>query len=152
MHEILLEDAAFDGAAAAALNAELQREYMARYGEPDATPVDSAEFAPPHGLFVVLVSGAEILGCAGLRRHDDGVVEIKRMFIRAAHRRRGHARRLLRALEDRARRLGYRRVVLETGTAQPEATALYASEGYVPIAGYGHYRDEPGNRCFAKDL
>ena len=57
------------------------------------------------------------------------------MFVRAAHRRRGHARALLRALEDRARSQGYRRVMLETGLAQPEAIALYESEGYQPIDG-----------------
>jgi GNAT superfamily N-acetyltransferase len=60
-------------------------------------------------VFLVAFSGGEPIGCAGLRRHDDGVVEIKRMFIRAAHRRRGHGRRLLRVLEDRARSLGDRR-------------------------------------------
>jgi GNAT superfamily N-acetyltransferase len=87
-----------------------------------------------------------------LRRHDDGVVEIKRMFVRSAHRRRGHARSLLRALEDRARASGYRRVILETGLAQPEAIALYASEGYQPIDGFGHYKDAAMSRSFAKDL
>jgi GNAT superfamily N-acetyltransferase len=152
MNEIVLEDVAYDGDLAAALIAEVQQEYVVRYGGPDDTPVVSAEFAPPLGLFLVLFDGEEPIGCAGLRRHDDGVVEIKRMFVRAAHRRRGHGRRLLLALEDRAGEMGYRRVILETGAAQPEATALYVSEGYVRIPGYGHYRDAPGNRCFGKDL
>jgi len=152
MDEIVLEDAAYDGDLVAELLAEVQQEYVVRYGGPDTTPVDSAQFAPPDGVFVVLRSGAELIGCGGWRRHGGGVVEIKRMYVRAAHRRRGHARRLLRTLEDRARALGHRRIVLETGTAQPEATALYASEGYVPIAGYGHYRESSCNLCFAKNL
>jgi hypothetical protein len=43
-------------------------------------------------------------------------------------------------------------VVLETGLAQPEAIALYASAGYLPVEGFGHYRDAPLSRSFAKDL
>jgi hypothetical protein len=43
-------------------------------------------------------------------------------------------------------------MVLETGTAQPEAMALYESSGYTPIAGFGHYAWSPQNRCYAKRL
>ena len=43
-------------------------------------------------------------------------------------------------------------MVLETGTAQPEAIALYVSSGYEPAAKFGHYRFEPQSRCYAKGL
>jgi GNAT superfamily N-acetyltransferase len=150
--ELIMQDVAFDGALAQSLISEVQQEYVVRYGSPDASAVDPAEFTPPYGAFLVATVDGEAIGCAGLRRHDEGVVEVKRMFVRAAHRRRGHARTLLRALEDRARDRGYRRVLLETGTAQPEAIALYTSEGYLPTAGFGHYKDAPLSRSFAKDL
>jgi GNAT superfamily N-acetyltransferase len=145
-------DVAFDSALAQSLVDEVQQEYVIRYGGPDETAVDAGQFAPPNGAFFVAAVDGEAIGCAGLRQHGDDVVEIKRMFVRTAHRRRGHARSLLRVLEDRARANGYRRVVLETGLAQPEAIALYTSEGYLPIAGFGHYKDEPLSRSFAKDL
>ena len=87
-----------------------------------------------------------------MRRRDDGSVEVKRMFVRVEHRRRGHARRMLAALEQWARHEGHRRVVLETGLAQPEAIALYRSAGYRPIDGFGHYKDSPLSRSFARDL
>lgn len=150
--DIVLRDASYGEDAIAALVAEVQQEYVVRYGGPDETPVDGAEFAPPQGAFLVAMLGDEAVGCGGLRRHDDEVVEIKRMFVRSAHRRRGHARTLLRALEQRAARLGYREVVLETGAAQPEAIALYTSEGYEPVEGFGHYRDSPLSRSFRKQL
>jgi GNAT superfamily N-acetyltransferase len=51
-------------------------------------------------------------------------------------RRRGHARRLLTALEDAARALGYERVRLDTGARQPHARALYTSAGFKPIPDY----------------
>ena len=43
-------------------------------------------------------------------------------------------------------------MVLETGTAQPEAMALYESSGYTPIPSFGYYQDVPLNRCYAKPL
>jgi GNAT superfamily N-acetyltransferase len=150
--ELVLQDVAYHHAAAAELIEEVQQEYVVRYGGRDETPVDDDEFAPPGGAFVVvLVDGAPI-GCGGLRRHDADVVEIKRMYIRPTHRRHGHGGRLLDALEQRARTLGYRRAVLETGTAQPEALALYVGAGYTRIAPYGLHRCSPDSRCFAKDL
>lgn len=152
MSDLTIEDVAFDSPLAQSLIDEVQQEYVVRYGGPDRTAVDSEQFAPPYGAFFVATIDGEAIGCAGLRRHGDDVVEIKRMFVRSAHRRQGHARGLLLALEDRARDKGYRTVVLETGLAQPEAIALYTSEGYLPIAGFGYYKDEPISRSFAKDL
>jgi WS/DGAT/MGAT family acyltransferase len=149
---VQLEEVPFDSELAQSLVAEVQQEYVRRYGGQDETPIDPAEFAPPDGSFLVARVGRTPIGCAGMRRHGDGTVEVKRMFVRVEHRRRGHARRLLAALEDRARAQGCRRVVLETGLAQPEAIALYTSAGYTPIAGFGHYKDAPLSRSFARDL
>ena len=41
---------------------------------------------------------------------------------------------------------------METGLAQPEAMDLYETSGYERIPGFGHYRNEPQNRCYAKTL
>ncbi len=136
---LVLAEVPYDGPLARVLVAELQAEYVVRYGGPDETPVDPAEFAPPRGTFLVALVDGEPVGTAGLRELGDGVVELKRMYVRAPHRRRGHARRLLAAVEERARADGHRRVVLETGTQQPEAVALYVSAGYAPVQPYGHY-------------
>ena len=43
-------------------------------------------------------------------------------------------------------------MVLETGIRQPEAIALYESSGYLPMPGFGFYRDEPLSRCMARSL
>ncbi len=142
----------FDSDLAAVLVAEVQQEYVRRYGGHDESPVDPDEFAAPHGTFFVARAGATVIGCAGMRRLGDGVVEVKRMFVRPEHRRRGYARRLLAALEALAREQGHRRMVLETGAVQPEAIALYTSSGYLPVEGFGHYKDSPLSRSFGRDL
>ena len=150
--ELTLVEAAYDDAATAALIAEVQREYVVRYGGTDSTPVEPDEFAPPGGAFLLACLGEEAVGCIGLRRHNLGDVELKRMYVRRDHRRHGHGRALLHAAEARACALGYRRIILETGTAQPEALALYTDEGYRRIPGFGIHRDSPLSRCFAKEL
>lgn len=74
------------------------------------------------------------------------------MFIRRPHRGRGLARELLTQVEEEARGLGFTRMMMETGLAQPEAIGLYESSGYQRIPGFGHYRESPQNRCYAKEL
>jgi len=143
---------AYTDAVVRALEAELQQEYVERYGGADESPVDPAEFAPPGGLFVVGFADGEPVASGGFRRHTEDVAEIKRMYVMEDRRGAGYARRLLADLESRAAAAGYRRIVLETGLRQPEAIALYESSGYLPIQGFGFYADQALSRSFAKDL
>lgn len=126
----------------------------ARYGSGDDTPVEPAEFAPPHGDFLVAYLDGVPVGCGGWRSHgpDGTVAEIKRMFTRTDARRRGVGRALLRAVEDSARTAGRARTALETGTLQPEAIAMYEAAGYERIPNFGYYRDEPGAVCYGRQL
>jgi len=133
------------------LEAGVQQEYVARYGGPDRTPVDAAQFDPPAGVFLVGWVGADAVACGGFRANGPDA-EIKRMYVPTQHRGHGYARAVLAELESRARAAGYARIILETGAAQPEAIALYVSSGYQPIAGFGHYKDSPHNSCFGKPL
>ena len=129
----------------------VQAEYVARYGGGDRTRVVTADFDPPQGVFLVGWVGPEAVACGGFRAHGADA-EIKRMFVPVEHRGRGYARGVLAELESRARVAGYPRLILETGTAQPEALALYTSSDYQPIPGFGYYRQSPANRCFGKIL
>ena len=130
------------------------RELLARYGVPDADPdgLTADHLAPPDGVFLVAWDGDGAVACGGIRRFDATTGEIKRMYTAPDARRRGISRAILRELEQRARAIGYTRLVLETGTKQPEAIALYESEGYARVENYGYYRDAPQSRCYAKDL
>jgi ribosomal protein S18 acetylase RimI-like enzyme len=74
------------------------------------------------------------------------------MYVAPSARGRGHARRILAHLEETARASGIEAMILETGLRQPEAIALYESAGYTPIPAFGHYRDSPICRCFARQL
>ncbi|OZM78493.1 GNAT family N-acetyltransferase [Pseudonocardia sp. MH-G8] len=145
---------------AARLIAEVQQVYVERYGGEDATVLDPGEFAPPAGFFVVGYADGQPVACGGWRSRRageapalrDGDAEVKRMYVNAAHRGHGHARAVLAELERAAAAAGHARLVLETGTRQPEAIALYASSGYAPMPAFGHYADSESSRYFAKPL
>ncbi|MFC1402973.1 MULTISPECIES: GNAT family N-acetyltransferase [Streptacidiphilus] len=142
------------------LIAEVQQEYVRRYGDVDLSPVDPAQFDPPQGLFAVVYdadgtpvgTGAWRAREAGEPGLADGDAELKRMYTVPSARGRGLARAMLRFLEQEAGRAGRLRLVLETGTEQPEALALYASEGYLPTEKFGFYRDSPLSVCLAKPI
>jgi len=102
-------------------------------GAPSATPAD---FAPPRGAFVVIYADGEPVAGGGVKRLDDEACEIKRMYVVPQARGRGHASRLLRALEDEARALGYAIARLDTGEHQPQAQAMYERAGYAPIGNF----------------
>ncbi len=114
-----------DGPAARALWEEYMALTRARLGE-DFQPSEEI-FATPEDLdvWLVLYEDGEPVGCGGLRGE-----EIKRMFVTARARGRGHGRRLLRELEALAAQAGHRRIRLLTTEALVEARALYASAGY----------------------
>jgi GNAT superfamily N-acetyltransferase len=105
------------------------------------TPAESDDLEPPAGgAFLVGREDGRPVAAGALKRLEPRVAEIKRMYVMPDARGRGHARRLLAALEDAARELGYERVRLDTGASQPHARALYESAGFEPI---DDYNDNP---------
>ncbi len=145
----------YAGPAAQLLIAEAMADLAERYGsEGDATPIHPGEFEAPNGTFLVAYLDDAPVGCGAWRTNvdDPSAAEIKRVFVRAAARQRGVAKALLTALEASARAAGRTRAILETGTGQPEAIALYERIGYVRIPDFGHYKGESGVRSFGRDL
>ena len=150
----------FDHPDAVRLIAEIQQVYVERYGGEDATEIDPREFDAPGGFFVIGYADGEPVACGGWReRHAgeggplrDGDAEVKRMYVAAAYRGRGYARAVLAELERTAAAAGRRRIVLETGTMQPEAIALYASAGFAPMPAFGAYAGSQASRYFAKPV
>ncbi|MDV6012264.1 GNAT family N-acetyltransferase [Haloechinothrix sp. LS1_15] len=94
------------------------------------------DLAPPRGALLVAYASDTPAGCIGVRLLDAETCEIKRMFVRQSHRRRGLGQALLDAAERHARTLGAQRVVLDTRSDLTEARTLYTAHGYTEIADY----------------
>lgn len=92
------------------------------------------------------------VGCGAIKEFSPDAVEVKRMYVIPTARSRGVASLVLSALEQWAKELSYNKCVLETGTRQPEAIALYLKNGYVRIPNYGQYEGVQNSLCFEKHL
>jgi GAF domain-containing protein/GNAT superfamily N-acetyltransferase len=116
---------------------ELVRSRLGQDFEPTEAIFASEEvFAGPGAAWLVLYEGGRPVGCGGLRMLDEGTAEIKRMFVLATARGRGHGRVLVEELERIARENGARRVRLLSTEVLAEARALYQSAGYRVISPY----------------
>lgn len=158
---IELRVAGLDHPDAVALNEQVQSYYRQIYGDGDLTSLLSAQFDAPRGVYLVGYDDGRPVASGAWRALDpdpadavvrDGDAEIKRMYVVPDVRGKGHARAVLAELERTALAAGRRRMVLETGTEQPDAVALYLSSGYTAIGTFGAHRDDPRSRCFAKPL
>lgn len=134
------------------LNTLVQREYERRYGGGDETVLAAADFVPPGGAFFVAYLDGEPVASGAWRSHGPTDAEMKRLFVVDTARGLGLARAMVALLERDAAAAGRARLILETGTEQPEALALYASLGYRPVEPFGHYAGEPGARHLGKAL
>jgi GNAT superfamily N-acetyltransferase len=113
----------------------------------DLPKLEPFELRPPDGIYLVgLEEGEEgeegetAVAGGGLRHLDDGLAEVKRMFVRPAARSRRLAGALLAALEGEARSLGYDRLRLDTGPKQVHAIRLYTGAGFVAVEPYNDNR------------
>jgi len=99
-------------------------------GFPDLADVRGC-FLEVGGDFLIVERGGHLVGMGGIRPRDDReTAEVLRVRVHPAFRRRGVGRALMSALEQRAARLGMRRMHLDTATNQPEAMAFYQGLGY----------------------
>jgi GNAT superfamily N-acetyltransferase len=89
------------------------------------------------GLWLAWVEG-DAVGCVALRKLGSGPVdgEIKRMYVRRAHRGRGIAESLLGALEEYAARCGYEGLYLDTADSMKAAARFYERNSYEICARY----------------
>src|SRR3974390_1894780 len=84
------------------------------------------KYAPPSGRLLLAEYEGQLAGCGALRKLEDGICEMKRLYIRPQFR----GKRLGRALADRiiaeARGIGYRRMRLDTvEPIMKDAVAMY---------------------------
>jgi putative acetyltransferase len=101
---------------------------------------------------VIAYENNKAVGCGCFKIIDDDTVELKRMFVAAAHRGKGIGTSVLKELENWAGEIGFGSIALETGTFQPEAIQLYKKQGYQIIPNYGPYIDNELSVCMKKSL
>ncbi len=92
------------------------------------------------------------VGCGAFKARNKQQVEIKRMFVLTAARKKGYASTILTALETWAANEGFIEAILETGKAQIEALSFYPKQGYTVIPNFAPYVGVKNSVCFLKNL
>lgn len=103
-------------------------------------------YSPPHGCLLLARVANQNAGCIALRPMEDGIGEIKRLYVRPEFRRRGLGRMLVQRGLTEACDIGYEAVRLDTLRTMSAAIALYAGFGFKEVAPYR--RGEPPRICY----
>jgi len=96
------------------------------------------EIKPPNGIIYILEADGEADGMGALRKLEDGVGEIKRMYIRPQHRGHGYGQEMYDRLEKKAEEFGFSTLRLDTADFPMTAAALhiYRKNGFKEIGSY----------------
>ncbi|MEM9919139.1 MAG: GNAT family N-acetyltransferase [Bacteroidota bacterium] len=101
---------------------------------------------------VLVYEGQQAVGCGAIKAYEEGVTEVKRMFVTPECRGRGIAGKILTALEQWAVESGFHTCILETGIRQKAAIRLYEKSGYQSIPNYGQYAEVENSVCMQKKI
>lgn len=92
------------------------------------------------------------VACSGLKKYSEKDVEIKRVWVETEYRGHHIATDMMKIIEEKAKRQGFQRTILQTREIMTDAVKLYEKLGYYRIENYPPYDKLNGAICFAKDL
>jgi len=94
------------------------------------------DYAPPEGRLLLAIYDNQPAGCVALRKLQDGIYEMKRLYVKPQLRGLHIGRTLAEAIITQARQIGYRKMRLDTAPSMQVAQTLYQSLGFVDIDAY----------------
>jgi putative acetyltransferase len=122
------------GVAARLFQADAPKDFVARHGH-TLEDVDNyrRDYSPPFGLFLVALDDGSLIGTGAIRRIDDEMAELRRMWLLEPYQGRGIGYRLWLRLRAFAASAGYRRIRLTTDDENVRAREFYQRLGFVRI-------------------
>lgn len=111
----------------------------------------SQQYHSPQGGLILVSQGVAYIGCAGIRKLEHNIAELKRMYINPDYRGLKIGTRLLERSVGLAKQLGYTKIRLDTLAAMVQAQALYRSFGFYEIPAY-RFNPLPGTIYMEKEL
>ena len=87
-------------------------------------------YAPPTGSLLLATLNKQPAGCIALKGHDAATGELKRFYVRPTFRGRKIGRHLVEAVIEKAREMGYQRLILDSHISMKSAHAIYEAAGF----------------------
>lgn len=109
------------------------------------------KYSPPRGRLYLAWRGDSAAGVIGLRPYDGQACEMKRLYVRPAHRGKKIGRALVDKIIAEARQEGYSRMILDTLLSLEHAVQIYKDVGFYETEPYYH-NPYPGVGYFRLDL
>jgi ribosomal protein S18 acetylase RimI-like enzyme len=94
------------------------------------------KYAPPQGRILLARQDDRIVGCVALRKWEENICEMKRLYVIPSARGQGIGRKLAETIIAQAKAMGYKHMRLDTVASMHAANRLYSSLGFRPIAPY----------------
>lgn len=109
------------------------------------------EYKSPHGCILLAFYKNALAGCVALRKLENNICEMKRLYVKLEFRRREIGKKLAKLVIDKARKMGYKSMRLDTLPFMREAISLYLSLGFKEIEAY-RFNPFEGAKFFELDL
>jgi ribosomal protein S18 acetylase RimI-like enzyme len=109
------------------------------------------DYAPPDGCLLLAFNDNALAGCVGMRKLEQGVCELKRMYVKPEFRKLGIGRKLAETVIALAHDTGYKLMRLDTLANMTEAVSLYRSLGFKESERY-RYNPIEGAKFFRLEL
>ncbi|MBI2968787.1 MAG: GNAT family N-acetyltransferase [Bacteroidetes bacterium] len=90
----------------------------------------------PEGGLLLIRYGMDYVGCTGIRKLENGIAELKRMYIKPDHRKAGLGKIMMEKAIELAKNLWFRKIRLDTLKNMTAAIHLYKSNGFYEIEPY----------------
>ena len=110
------------------------------------------QMAEPATTVFIARDEGKAVGCGALKRHENGIGEVKRMYTRPSHRGRKIGAKIVERVEALARNEGLKRLVLETGDRHPAAWTVYERAGFSRCGPVLDYPDSEWSVFYEKSL
>jgi len=94
------------------------------------------EYSYPDGCILLAQINGNIMGCVAMRKFEEGICEMKRMYVLEEYRGLGAGKKLAINIINTAKKLGYKKMRLDTINTMTEAINLYKSLGFKEIPFY----------------
>lgn len=107
------------------------------------------EYAPPSGTLLIAAVNNIPIGCVALRKLDNEICEMKRLFVKNNYRGMNIGRALIEKLIEKAKSLGYKKMRLDTVPSMQKAQKLYCLTGFYVIDAY---RENPIEGAMCMEL